>query len=163
VKMTWVSRFGMIALTLPVSALAQTIPAPSSCPLDFVNFNPSAVSVRVRNTSGKAIVGLSFYAALSDATEHWKWLHWNFDETKPLREFGWNKPIKPAAAKTLSWDRADLDFEHGGGGAFVLTSVLFDDGSAWEEPPDSASCKVIWLNGHKKSFVKPFELPLRSQ
>jgi hypothetical protein len=160
-KWTWVSRLRIIAFILSLPALSQAPAAQSSCPLDFVSFNPGGVSVRVKNTSGKAIVGLSFYAALSDATEHWKWVHWNLDETRPLQEFGWNKPLKPWAAKTLSWGRADLDFEHDGGGAFVLTSVLFDDGSAWEEPTDTASCKIVWRNGHKKAFVKPIELPPR--
>jgi hypothetical protein len=117
--------------------------------------------VRVKNTSGKPIVGLVFNAALSDATEHWLWLHWDFDINRPIRDFGWNKLIKPDAAKTLSWDRADLDFSHGGGGAFVLTSVLFADGSTWEEAPGSASCRHVWLNNHKKTFVRPVQLPFR--
>jgi len=159
---TWVSRLGIIAFVLLLLARSPTIAAQSSCPVDFLSFHPWGVSVRVKNTSGKAIVGLSFYAALSDATEHWKWVHWNFDESQPLREFGWNRPLKARAAKTLSWDRAYLDFEHAGGGAFVLTSILFEDGSTWEEPPDSASCKIVWLNGHKKVFVKPIDLPLRN-
>ncbi len=162
-KWTWVSRLGIIAFFLSLPALSQTTAVPSSCPLALVRFNPSGVSVRVENTSGKTIVGLSFYAALSDATEHWKWLHWNLDDTRPLREFGWNKQLKPRAAKTLSWNRADLDFEHGGGGAFVLTSVLFEDGSAWEVPADDVSCKIIWYNSHKKVFAKPIQLPPRSK
>jgi hypothetical protein len=126
-----------------------------------LRFNPSAVNVRIRNASGKNIVGLVFNTALADATEHWKWLHWNFDDTRPIRDFGWNKLIKEGAAKTLSWDRADIDFEHGGGGAFVLTSVLFEDGSIWEESHDNASCKYVWYNSHKKSFVRPVQLPYR--
>ncbi len=146
-------------LLSPVGLAAQT--GPSACPVDFVHLDPSAVSVRVRNTSGKVIAGLSFYAALADATEHWKWFHYNFDETRPLREFGWNKQINPGAAKTLSWDRADLDFEHGGGGAFVLTSVLFADGSTWESPHDRSDCKAIWYNNHKKGFTRPIDLPPR--
>jgi len=117
--------------------------------------------VRIKNVSGKRIVGLVFNAALADATEHWKWLHWDFDEGRPVREFGWNKLIKNGEVKKLSWYRADIDFEHGGGGAFVLTSALFDDGSVWEEPGDSASCKYAWYNSHKKSFARPVELPFR--
>jgi hypothetical protein len=97
------------------------------------------VSVRVKNVSGKNIVGVVFNAALADATEHWIWLHYDFDGNRPIREFGWNKLIKDSAAKTLSWKRADIDFERGGGGAFVLTSVLFEDGSSWEESKDTAS------------------------
>jgi hypothetical protein len=135
--------------------------APPACPIEFVHFDPSGVSVRIRNVSGKKIVGLAFNAALADATEHWKWYHWNFDDSRPIREFGWNKLIKEGVAKTLSWDRADIDFEHGGGGAFVLTSALFEDGSIWEESPGTASCKYVWYNSHKKSFVRPVELPLR--
>ena len=71
--------------------------------------------------------------------------------------------IKNGEVKKLSWYRADIDFEHGGGGAFVLTSALFEDGSVWEEPGDSASCKYVWYNSHKKSFARPVELPFRQQ
>jgi hypothetical protein len=146
-------------------ANAQTVSPGSTslagCPVQFVRFNPSGVSVRVRNISGKPIVGLVFNAAIADAAEHWIWLHWDFDVNRPIREFGWNKVIKADAAKTLSWDRADVDFEHGGGGAFVLTSVLFEDGSSWEESKDNASCKYVWYHSHKKSLVKPVRLPFR--
>jgi hypothetical protein len=144
---------------------AQTVSlgssSPAVCPVQFIRFNPSGVSVRVRNISGKPIVGLVFNAAIADAAEHWIWLHWYFDVNRPIREFGWNKAIKADAAKTLSWDRADVDFEHGGGGAFVLTSVLFEDGSSWEESKDNASCKYVWYNSHKKNLVKPVRLPFR--
>jgi len=99
----------------------------------------------------------------SDATGHWKWYHYDFDDSRPLREFGWNKQIKPGEKKTLSWDWRSLDFEHGGGGAFVLTSVLFSDGSSWEESPSGANCRVLWLNSHKKSFARAIELPVRGQ
>jgi hypothetical protein len=149
------------APTVRAQTQAQGASARVTCPVEFVHFDPSGVSVRVRNVSAKKIVGLTFNAALADATEHWKWYHWNFDDGRPIREFGWNKLIKEGAAKTLSWDRADIDFEHGGGGAFVLTSTLFEDGSIWEEEPASASCKYVWYNHHKKSFVRPVELPLR--
>ena len=43
----------------------------------------------------------------------------------------------------------------------MLSSVLFEDGSSWEEPISSASCKYIWYADHKKSFVKPVVLPPR--
>ena len=131
-------------LSAPI-ADAQTVSpgttAPAACPVQFVRFNPSGVSVRVKNISGKPIVGLLFNTAIADAAEHWIWLHWYFAVNRPIREFGWNKIIKADTAKTLSWDRADVDFEHGGGGALVLTSVLFEDGSSWEESKDNASCK----------------------
>jgi hypothetical protein len=144
---------------------AQTVSpgstSPAGCPVQFIRFNPSGVSVRVRNISGKPIVGLVFNAAIADAAEHWFWLHWYFDVNRPIREFGWNKIIKADAAKTLSRDRADVDFEHGGGGAFVLTSVLFEDGSSCEESKENASCKYIFYNGHKKTLVRPVQLPFR--
>ncbi len=140
---------------------AASAAVPSACPVEFVHFDPAGVSVRIKNVSGKKIVGLTFNAALADATEHWRWYHWNFDDTRPIRGFNWNKGIKLGASKTLSWSREDIDFEHGGGGAFVLTSALFEDGSIWEESPDGASCKYVWYNSHKKSFVRPVLLPLR--
>src|SRR3984957_20227734 len=152
----WFSCFLAIVFVFPALAGSQT--SPTTCPVEILGFNPSGVIVQVRNTSGKTIVGLVFNAAISDATEHWKWLHWDFDENRPLRDFGWNKAIKPNAKKRLTWTIADLDFEHTGGGAFVLTSALFEDGSSWEEPPGTASCKYVWYNSHKKSFVRPVEL-----
>jgi len=156
----------LLAVLLPSSLLqaqntAVSPSVPPSCPVQFLHFNPSAVYVRIKNVSGKNIVGLNFNAAIADATEHWKWFHWDFSDALPIRDFGWNKRIKTDAAKTLSWDRAYLDFQHGGGGAFVLTSVLFEDGSNWQESSDGASCKYVWHNSHKQSFVRPVILPLR--
>ncbi len=151
-------------LSPPLLHAQSTVASPASspgCPVQFLHFNPWAVNVRIKNISGKSIVGLNFNAAIADATEHWKWFHWNFDDALPIRDFGWNKRIKVDAAKTLSWDRAYLDFWHGGGGAFVLTSVLFEDGTSWDESSDGASCKYVWHNSHKKSFVRPVILPLR--
>jgi hypothetical protein len=155
-----IAAIGFCPLSQAQSA-ASSPAGPTGCPVQLLDFDPSGLNVKIRNVSGKRIVGLVFNAALADATEHWKWLHWDFDENRPIREFGWNKLIKPGDKKKLSWYRADLDFEHGGGGAFVLTSVLFEDGSVWEEPNDSASCKYVWYNSHKKAFVRPVELPFR--
>jgi hypothetical protein len=157
----------LVILFLVVSpgAFAQSAtpspPAPAICPVQFLHFDPDGVSARIRNVSGKKMVGLVFNAAVADATEHWKWLHWNFDDTRPIQNFGWNKPITAGGTKKLSWDRVDLNFEHGGGGAFVLTSVLFEDGSGWEEADDQASCKYVWFHNHKKFFAKPVQLPFR--
>jgi len=67
----------------------------------------------------------------------------------------------PTAAAEASRTSANIDFEHGGGGAFVLTSALFSDGSVWQETQDGASCKYVWFNRHKKSMVKPVQLPFR--
>ena len=162
---SWVARTAVSALLLCPVACAQTTAsnpgAPAGCPVGFLKFDPGGVSTRIRNVSGKKIVGLVFNAALADATEHWRWYHWDFDDSRPIREFGWNKLIKEGATKKLSWDRADINFEHGGGGAFVLASVLFEDGSLWEEQRDQASCKYVWYNSHKKSFARPVQLPFR--
>ncbi len=160
----WGSRLLIIAFLVSFPVLAQTDATPSGCPVTFLKLDPGAVSslgVRVKNLSGKTITGMTFNVALADATEHWKWLHWNFDDTRPLREFGWNKRVKPQAAKTLSWFAGDIYFDHGGGGALVLTSVLFDDGSLWEDPPGRTSCMALWNNSHKKGFSRPVVLPLR--
>jgi hypothetical protein len=161
----WLPGLVMCVLVAAPRATAQspvTDPAGSaSCPVQLVKFNPAGVSVRIKNVSNKAIVGLVFNAAIADAAEHWKWLHWYFDDGRPVQEFGWNKTIKAGAAKSLSWYRYHLDFEHGGGGAFVLTSVLFEDGSSWEETGDGASCKYVWYDNHKKFFAKPVQLPFR--
>jgi hypothetical protein len=151
----------LLSSPLQAQMTAASPASPASCPVQFLRFVPSGVYARVKNVSGKSIVGLNFNAAIADATEHWKWLHWQFSDALPLRDFGWNKQIKADAAKTLSWDRAYLDFWHGGGGAFVLTDVLFEDGSTWQESPGGASCKYVWHNNHKKSFIHPVILPLR--
>ena len=158
------SRLVILFFVLSPPALGQSAAPPSAssaCPVQFLHFDPDGVSARIRNVSGRKIVGLVFNAAVADATEHWKWLHWNFDDARPVQNFGWNKPIKAGEIKRLSWDRVDLDFEHGGGGAFVLTSVLFEDGSSWEEADDQASCKYVWFHNHKKFFAKPVQLPFR--
>jgi len=163
-KWSLVSRLaiGVVFASLPCFS-QDTVPFNNpNCPLALLHFNPSGVSVRIENTSGKTIVGLVFKVALSDATEHWKWMHWDFDDGKPLREFGWNKTIDPNTAKTLTWERADLDFEHAGGGAFVLTSVLYADGSDWDAPTDSAECKILW-HKHKKTFTRAVQLPPREE
>ena len=143
----------------PVSAQVAA-PAPN-CPVQVLHFSPDGVSIRIHNVSGKTIVGITYEVALADATEHWRWLHWDFDYNRALREFNWNKQIKPDATKTLSWIYSNLDFTHGGGGDFVLTSVLFGDGTSWEETPNGASCSTFWLNNHKKAFVRPVVLPMR--
>jgi hypothetical protein len=127
------------------------------------HFKPSGVSIHIRNTSSKKIVGLVFNAAISDATEHWKWVHWEFHDSRPLRDFGWDKTIKPGESERLVWEwgwGAKLDFDHIGGGAFVLTSVLFDDGSCWQEAHDGDSCKHLWSK-HQRSLFRPVELPPR--
>jgi hypothetical protein len=164
-KWIYISRLALIAsVYCPLVRAQNTLSSPSAsaaCPVQLLRFDPTGVTVRIRNVSGKKIVGLVFNAALADATEHWKWLHWDFDDNRPIREFGWNKLIKNGEVKKLSWYRADIDFEHGGGGAFVLASALFEDGSVWEEPGDSASCKYVWYNSHKKSFARPVQLPFR--
>ena len=163
----WVPCFLLAIFICPILARTQTPQSNSNaatvCPIEILSFNPSGVTVHIRNTSGKTIVGLVFNAAISDATEHWKWVHWDFDDGRPLRDFGWDKAIKQGTSKRLTWDRgwgSYLDFEHIGGGAFVLTSVLFEDGSRWQETTDGDSCKSLWYK-HKKSSFRPIELPPR--
>lgn len=162
-----VSCFALAIFACPILARSQALQsnsnAPTACPVEILSFNPSGVTVHIKNTSGKSIVGLVFNAAISDATEHWKWVHWDFDDGRPLRDFGWDKAIKRGATKRLTWYRgwgAYLDFDHIGGGAFVLTSVLFDDGSRWQEVTDGDSCKYVWYK-HKRSLFRPIELPPR--
>ncbi len=163
--MTKHSIIGVVIVAFAYSffAAGQTMPssaAPTPCPVELSQLRVSGLSVHVRNTSGKRIVGLVFNAALSDATERWKWFHWDYDLTRPIQEFGWNKPVKEGESKKLSW-RYDLEREHGGGVALVLTSVLFADGTRWEEDVDRATCKEIWYHNHKKGFTRPVELPRR--
>jgi hypothetical protein len=78
-----------------------------------------------------------------------------------LREFGWNRLIREGESKKLSWDFVDLEHEHGGGVVLVLSSILFADGSTWDEDADTITCKAIWFNNHKKGFTKPVLLPRR--
>ncbi|HEY1801984.1 MAG TPA: hypothetical protein VGG46_13730 [Terriglobales bacterium] len=125
----------------------------------------SPLSVRVKNTTGKTIVGLVFYVALADAAEHWAWFHWNFDPARPLRDFGWNRPIKPNVLKKVAWYGADAELEdsHSSGGALVLSNILFEDGSSWDMPPDESSCRILWHDKHIKGFTRPVVLPPRDQ
>jgi hypothetical protein len=166
-KCSWTIQLMILffAIATSLSSRAQTAPSgpatPSACPVTLWDIHVDNLSVRVRNTSRKKIVGLVFNAALSDATEHWIWLHWNYDLSARLREFGWNRSIREGESKKLSWNFVDLEHEHGGGVALVLSSILFADGSAWEEDPDTVTCKAIWINDHKKGFTKPVVLPRR--
>lgn len=158
----------VVVLAFPIFAGAQSsspAAAPSACGVELSELHVSErgyhpLSIQIRNISGKRIVGLVFNAALSDATERWKWLHWNYDLTRPLQDIGWNKSVKEGESKKLSWDY-DLERDHGGGVALVLTSVLFADGTRWEEDIDSATCKQVWYHNHKKGFTRPVELPRR--
>src|SRR5579864_1781075 len=164
----WIAAVLIVVLAFPICAGGQsssTAAATLACGVALSELHVSErgyhpLSIQIKNMSGKRIVGLVFNAALSDATERWKWLHWNYDLTRPLQDIGWNKPVKEGESKKLSWDY-DLEREHGGGVALVLTSVLFADGTRWEEDIDSTTCKQIWYNSHKKGFTRPVELPRR--
>ena len=149
------------AAVFPLSVSAQNgaLTTQNGCPVELLKLKPSGVALRIRNTSGKKIVGLVFNVAVADATEHWKWLY--KDDGRSIRDFGWNKQIKDGEEKNLVWPGANINFYHGGGGVLVLTSALFEDGSSWEEPKDSATCKSVWYNSHKKSFLHPVVLPVR--
>jgi predicted RNA-binding protein with TRAM domain len=164
-KSSYVIRLLIPVLAFSCVAVTQTSsPAPAQaggCPIELQELHVSNINIHVRNTSGKNIVGLVFNVAFSDATERWRWLHWNYDLSRPLQEFGWNKPVKEGETKKLSWNYIDLEHEHGGGVALVLTSVLFTDGTSWEEEIDRATCKAVWYHNHKKGFTRPVELPPR--
>lgn len=160
----WFARLVISALAFPLPLFGQANITPSACPVEILKFNPAGISgfsIRLQNLSAKEIVGMTFNIALSDATEHWKWFHYDFDPLRPLVSYNWNKAVKPGAAKTLNWGSREFDFEHGGGGAFVLTSVLYEDGYSWEELPNRASCQALWFDYHKKGLTKPVILPIR--
>jgi hypothetical protein len=152
-----------LILGLCVGASAQTAAnsAPPACPVELSQLGVSSLHIHVQNTSGKRIVGMVFNLALSDAAEHWKWLHWQFDLSRPIQEFGWNKEVKEGESKKLSWSY-DFDREHSSGVALVLTSVLFADGTVWEDGLQSNSCMDVWHHKHKKNgFARQVELPPR--
>ena len=159
----WVAGIFLLFFAISTFAAGQSASPvePSPCPLELSHLKASSLGINVQNRSGKRIVGLVFYAAISDAAEHWKWLHWNYDDSRPIQEFGWNKQVKVGEAKRLTWNY-DLEREHGGGVALVLTSVLFADGTTWEEDVNGASCKEVWHHSHKKDFARPVELPPRN-
>jgi hypothetical protein len=164
-KRSWVLSFIIAVFVLSPGAGAQTATSNASpatgCPVELRDLHGDSVRIKLKNTSGKKIVGLVFNVALSDATERWMWLHWDYDPGRRLREFGWTKPIKDGETKKLNWDWTRLEHEHGGGFALVLTSILFEDGSSWEDDVNSATCMQIWYNNHKKGFTRPVELPRR--
>jgi hypothetical protein len=162
-KGTWViPAIAVLVLSLPAGAKTEnssSTPA-VACPVELTDLHVNAVRIKVRNTTGKKIVGLVFNAAFSDATERWKWLHWNYDDGRPLQEFGWTKEVNDGETKKLTWGW-DLEHEHGGGVALVLTSILFADGSSWQDDSDNGACKGLWYNRHKKGFSRPVELRRR--
>jgi hypothetical protein len=156
-----------VAVLFPVflpnaRAQAPAAPAPaatSTCPVQFLNFDPGDTSVKVKNTTDKLVVGLVFNAAIADATEHWTWVHWDLDQNRSLRNFNWNREMKPGASKRIIWWYTNLAFDHGGGAAMVLTSALFADGSRWEAGQDLMACGILWHNNHKKAFIQSPDFP----
>jgi hypothetical protein len=185
-KCLWFFCLVIVASLVPLPILAQADATPSSCPVSFVKFKPGgvftprgfdSVSIRVKNVTGKKIVGLDFNAALAYFPGHWQWVSLTPNWVRlapdgmlsiplgtpvgPLREFGWNKEIKPGATETASWGFENLDYQDNGGVAFVLTSVLFEDGSRWEDPPARTSCMALWYNSHKKGIASAVVLPPR--
>lgn len=152
-----------VILGFSVGACAQSSAnaSTSGCPVELSQFGVSNLHIHVRNTSGKRIVGMVFNLALSDATEHWKWLHWDYDLNRPIQDFGWNKEVKEGESKKLSWP-LDYEREHSSGVALVLASILFSDGTAWESASEGYSCMEVWHHKHKKGgFARQVELPPR--
>ena len=179
-KNACVSRLAILVFLLPLPIYSQGNASASGCPATFVKIDRPGFSggwkfsARVRNSSNKRIVGMTFNAAVADATEHWVWI----PEGSRIAEFDWNRELKPGQSKELSWYLEDSYVEtvylnqtiyfneiyyreHSSGGAIVLTAVLFADGSLWEESSNRESCMGLWYNPHKKSFVKPIQLPAR--
>lgn len=175
-KCVGVSGLAILAFLLPLPIQSQTNAPSASCPVTFVKIgrpdysNRWNISTRVRNTSGKKIVGIIFNAGVADATERWVWI----PEGSRIAEFDWNRELNPGQSKTLSWylirnyyETIYFDqpyyHEHGSGGGIVLTRVLFADGSSWEDLSNRGSCMGLWYSPHKKAFVKPVQLPPREQ
>ncbi len=127
--------------------------------LDWVKVDYQ-LRTRVENVSGKKIAGITFNAAIADATERWHWMYGGYDPSRPLQEWGWNKPIKVGEGKNLWW-YGGLDYPHDGGGLLLPTTVLFADGSSWVAAENDTSCGAIWVNSHRKALLKPVDLPLR--
>jgi len=101
--------FFLVLVLFPPFVRAQTTgsstTASAGCPIQFMNFTPGGafwLNTRIKNTSGRTIVGLVFSAALSDANERWKWYHWDFDDARPIRDFNWNRKIRSGETKRLS-------------------------------------------------------------
>jgi len=160
----WFARLVIVLFSLSLPVIAQMNVMPSSCPVGISKFNPSGsngFTVRLENLKAKKIVGMAFNVALSDATENWRWFHYDDDPTRPLVGFNWNEEIEPRAVKTLTWGSGGGNFGHGGAAAFVLTSVLFEDGSSWNELPNRASCQALWYDYPKKGQTKAVVLPIR--
>lgn len=155
-KRHWVvgAMVAIVVFFVPVQGqTGSSAGAQQGCIVELKNLHVDSLSVELKNTSGKMIVGLVFNVAFADATERWRWLHWDYDLNRPLQEFGWNKSIGEGESKKLRWG-FDFDYEHGGGVALVLTSVLYADGSSWEEEPQGTSCMQIWHHHHKKRIYQ---------
>jgi hypothetical protein len=107
-----------------VEAAGENATGTAPNPVPLLSFNPSDVRVRIRNARGKKIVGLIFNVAPADAAEHWKWLHYDFDDARPIQDFGWTKSIKEGGEKTLSRYPADVAIYYGGGAMGAPKSQL---------------------------------------
>ena len=57
--------------------------------------------------------------------------------------------------------RSDIDLSTEEAALSFSPACFTPIGSIWEESKDAASCKYIWSNGHKKTFVRPVQLPFR--
>lgn len=163
-KRSWViPTVAVLALSLRAGAQTEAPAAApaAACPVELTDLRADTVRITVKNTSGKKITGMMFNVAISDATENWRWLHWYYDDSLPLREFGSTHSVDAGESKKLNWDRLDLEREFRGGVAMVLIGILFADGSSWQDDSDSGACKGLWHNHHKSGFSKPVDLPPR--
>src|SRR5579859_1101586 len=156
----------VVVLAFPIFAGAQNsspAAAPSACGVELSELHVSErgyhpLSIQIRNMSGKRIVGLVFNAALSDATERWKWLHWNYDLTRPLQDIGWNKSVKEGESKKLSWDY-DLERDHGCGVALVLTAYYLPTALAGRRTLTALPANKSGTTAIKKALPAPLSCP----
>jgi hypothetical protein len=128
-----------------------SIGAFAQCPLKFIKIEPLGSSmeqvnralsqkgeippvrfnVKVQNTSGKDIRGLKVQAAYFDATEdlHVIPVAWN-----------WERGVKTAAEKTLSWNNelyANTAFV---GWIVAPIKILFEDRTTWQATEPMGDC-----------------------
>src|SRR5437879_13172073 len=92
---SWVARIAVSALLLCPVACAQTTAsnrgAPAGCPVEFLKLDPGGVNTRIRNVSGKTIVGLVLNEDLDDGTEQWKGYATALDDRRPRIDMGSNR------------------------------------------------------------------------
>ena len=150
-----------------VCSYSQQPTSPSSgqtaCPVQIVDINPTGSDslsgglakglfgggnahaddgrmfvLKVRNTSGKDILGMKFQAAYYDATE---------DLNAIPVEWNWTKTVKADSEQSFRWTN-DWRDKSVVGWRITLTEVLFGDHSKWE-PANGQSCHSDYWRSKK--------------